>query len=387
MNYYLITNEIDKICTLLPGRTVYPMHQNDHKSICKNSIYESNSGLVILNLSEIECVLLEDNGFSLTEILENTDPLWDGLPTVVLEDGKQVEYYKSGGVATKLPNTTFGFGREINVAPIYNTGLRRVNLEKYHSEGLKGQGVKVGCIAGELTLKVPKDYGVTIKDTYSFMTSDNKIPATNLTHENHGVQCITLIGGQDEIVSIAPDAELYVASENMLPASVDWLLQQGCDIIYISFITGGMSAELAAKVAQKGAILCIAGGNDASNVMINPTCYPKSVNVGYFRCGISNDGTTIYDESITSNALENMNLAKLDFLTVNQYLTYWFEDDVRRASIVYGTSTSVVIVAGILTLLKQKYPTYPMRTLVQLLKLRNRENISLQDYPINVIKN
>ncbi len=386
MNYYTITKEIDKLSALLPGRKVYPMHSNNHKSVYKKAIYKSESDLIIVSLTKKEIELLSQSGFSFTPIIEEGRPLWDGMPRVEQKDGKQVEYYKGGGIATKLPNTAWGFGREINKAPIYNTGLFRANIMQYHSEGYKGAGIKVGCIAGDLTLKVPKDYGVIIQDTYSFLTSDNKIPATNMMYEDHAVQCVTLMGGNDQIVSIAPEAELYVASHNMLPASIDWLLQKGCKVIYISFVVGGMSNELAAKVAQKGAILCISGGNDAGDVMVNPTCHPKSVNVGYFRCAVTDDGGTSYDESITSSAKENVNGARLDFLVPNQYLTYWFENDKRRASLVYGTSTGVVIVAGILALMKQKYPDYPVRTLVQLLKLRNRKNLSIQDYPIPVIK-
>ena len=94
--------------------------------------------------------------------------------------------------------------------------------------------------------------------------------------------------------------------------------------------------------------------------------------------------SSTYDYSIFSNQVENLNAAKVDFAFQSGVLTADWNGTTTSARLVGGTSVAVMNAVSLLGLLKEKHPNYPMRTLVELLKItsRNAEKLIGSDYPI-----
>ncbi len=144
-------------------------------------------------------------------------------------------------------------------------GVNVTQADKWHEQGITGQGVKVGVLdlgfgGYEQLLGTELPENVVIKafgDPY------------NLDEEVHGTACAEIVH------EMAPDAELYLAyydgSDAAMGEAVEWLMSQGVDIITNS--TGsngttpmdgsGFAAELVDKARNAGIFWVNAAGNEA----------------------------------------------------------------------------------------------------------------------------
>lgn len=411
MNYTLLNIDYLLLSNLL-DRPVVDMHTPVDTEL-ERPIYLSSSGLVLLELSEEELLLLESNGFN-PEIEPQLSPLCMDSTQEKKEGDYWMKYFpklipKEGGGVYELfynkseselyPYTENNNGRYIRKGPLKQPNYYRANIEKLHKQGLTGAGVKVGAIAGELTLKTAKNYNLSnFKETYKLGAVGNEIPATGLSQERHGLQCASILSDNSDLAEsvnpVAPGVDLYVASQSNFAASVDWLInQKACDIVYISFNgLNSLGNNLTKLIQQKGAIVCIAAGNDWGNTTyINSLCTHYTVNValfGAFWFG-GTPTTNYYRPDLHTNAKENANLARIDYALMQQFYT----KDLGQGGINIGytnagTSYAVVMVAGILALYKEKYPHLPMRVIHNFLKIRNRDSEKLEntDYPIPIVE-
>jgi hypothetical protein len=403
MRYTLLNVDTNRISYLL-GRPIVDMHTPTDK---ERPIFLSKSKLVILELTEDEISLLNAHGIypevepEVKSLSEERGNYWiKYFPKIVPKPGGGVyELFYNKSEAELYPYTENNNGRYMRKGPLKQPNYYRAKIDKLAKQGLTGKGVRLGAIAGELTLLTSKNYNLrNFKETYKFGAAGNVIPATGLSEERHGLQCVSLIcddtDPEESIAPIAPDVDLYVASQNSIAASVDWLIyQKNCDVIFISFNSSNvLGNNLTKLIKQKGAIVCVAGGNTWSNTStVNLIATHYTVNVamfGTFWFGGTPE-TNYYYPQMHTNAKENANNARIDFAMMQQFYTR----DLGEAGINIGytnagTSYAVAYVAGILALYKEKYPHVPMRVLFNLLKLRNRNSELLQqtDYAVPIVE-
>lgn len=174
---------------------------------------------------------------------------------------------------------------------VLGQGVEVTEADEWHAQGLTGQGVKVGILdlgfGGYQELlgnELPAN--VTIQafgDDYAFDT------------EVHGAACAEIVH------EMAPDAELYLAyydgSDVAMGQAVEWLINQGVDIISNSTGSNGLSpldgtgfsAELVEWAAAEGILWVNAAGNEAD--------------VHYRGPFTDNNGDTIHEFAADTEAL------------------------------------------------------------------------------------
>ncbi|RME77195.1 MAG: hypothetical protein D6784_04125 [Chloroflexi bacterium] len=148
---------------------------------------------------------------------------------------------------------------------VQGQGVQVTMADKWHAQGITGKGVKVGVLdlgfAGYQNLlgkELPENVTVQVfGDDSAF------------TQEVHGTACAEIVH------EMAPDAELYLAyydgSDAAMGQAVEWLIQQGVDIISNSTGSSGLtpldgsgfSAEMADWAYQEGILWVNAAGNEA----------------------------------------------------------------------------------------------------------------------------
>jgi len=148
---------------------------------------------------------------------------------------------------------------------ILGQGVNVTLANEWHAQGITGQGIKVGVLdlgfAGYQDLlgsELPAN--VTIEafgDDYAFAS------------EPHGTACAEIVH------EMAPDAELYLAyydgSDVAMGMAVEWLINQGVDVISNSTGSNGLTpmdgtgfaAELVDWAASEGIFWVNAAGNEA----------------------------------------------------------------------------------------------------------------------------
>ncbi len=145
-------------------------------------------------------------------------------------------------------------------------GIEVTGAKEWHDAGFTGQGVKVGVL--DLGFDGYRDLlGKELPETVT-VESFARGREADSSGEVHGAACAEIVH------AMAPDAELYFAyydgSEVGLGRAVDWLLEQGVQIISHS-ATGlvapmdgsGSQAKLVEEVVGKGVIWVNASGNYA----------------------------------------------------------------------------------------------------------------------------
>mgnify|MGYP000942394052 CR=1 FL=1 len=388
---YTIEIASSKINDLFKNWKVEPMHTNDHDGVQENTFYVSESGLVIAEIKDEQKALFESNNVSFKEISNKYKPLelQDWFPLESEVAGLRNEDWIFGGHTVEIAGSQYSQGRTIDDdILIKNPSYEYAGVYRLQDEGYTGKGIRVGCIVGDLTKATAKDYGIPITDTYRFGAPDNKIPAAPLFDEEHAVNCATLINGTRYIKSGLPNCELYVASVATLVASIDWLISKDCKIIVISYAGGNAIGEVKSLLAKQSdiAIVVAAGNTYGTDKVLNELATRSTVNVNIFQGfpAFLYLPTGRIDRSKFTNALPNERGAKVDFAVQAGHLTAGWDNENTYARLVGGSSLSVMVAVSLLGLLKEKHPNYPMRTLVELLKItsRNAEKLIGSDYPI-----
>jgi subtilisin family serine protease len=181
-------------------------------------------------------------------------------------------------------------------------GLVTTHVVDTSSSG--GAGVKA-CVADTgLDTRHP-DIAPNLKNTYDVFSGKVGLHATDVfdlgvaATETHATHVSGIVAGADNglgIVGVAPHASLYHArvlgtqpdgsvsgETSQVMAGVQWLAQQGCQVINMSLGGGDRSqAEEALynQVRQNGTLIVVASGNDSANQLSYPARYQSVVAVG-----------------------------------------------------------------------------------------------------------
>ena len=183
-------------------------------------------------------------------------------------------------------------------------GLVTTHTVEAQAAGYKGAGV-TACVADTGLDTRHVDIAPNLVDTYDVFSNKSGLHATDVYDlhvektETHATHVAGIVLGADNgkgIVGVAPSAKLKHArvlktqtdgsvsgETSEVMAGVQWLADHGCKVINMSLGGGGRSqAEEALynKIRNKGTLIVVASGNDASKKVSFPGGYQGVLTVG-----------------------------------------------------------------------------------------------------------
>ena len=205
----------------------------------------------------------EDHGAEISAVFE--DVIYASVPLDQVEAlgastdlhylSQQTQYYPSYPAAAAAGN-------------LAAEGVKAIQADRLHAEGLTGRGVKVGIL----------DFGF---HRYSALQRAGQLPAPKAqrafndsgrveAESEHGTACAEIIH------AMAPDADLYLAAvtgrEEQVVQAAFWLADQGVDIV--SYSGGGHAGphdgtsildKLVEEIASRGILWVNAAGNEGAS--------------------------------------------------------------------------------------------------------------------------
>ena len=208
-----------------------------------------------------------------------------------------------------------------------------MEIEKFHEEGYKGNGFKVGI----LDTGVQKH--VNLKISGGVNAFDNSVPYDASLRSSHGTRVAGVVNAQGidgNIIGVAPEAELYAIRIDdgsgginrtlwsSQIAGISWAVDNGLDAVNCSFSSpiDSLARKKAFKLAHDAglAIFCSGGNNQLSEDTTShsvpyPAKYPFTIATANIRdskirytsssigrgLNFSNGGTSITSTSISSS--------------------------------------------------------------------------------------
>ncbi len=172
-----------------------------------------------------------------------------------------------------------------------NRSLQQISVDKAHSKGITGAGVKIAIIDTGI------DYNhQELKDNYRGgydFVNDDADPMDDST-PGHGTQVAGIIAARLDdqgIVGVAPDASIYAlkvmdrngsSSISNIVAALQWTVDNKIDVVNISMGgPGGTSLKEACNAAfQAGVLIVAATGNSERGGVDYPAAYDSVIAVG-----------------------------------------------------------------------------------------------------------
>ena len=187
------------------------------------------------------------------------------------DDRKLLEKAQKGRRIT----ATDGGSSAVSLMPEhYPWGIRKMGVEAFHARGYLGQGVKVGVIDSGIDFEHP-DLTVIGGRDYTGADADNY--GDVMFHGTHVAGIIAAKRNGFGVIGMAPDAELYslqifnllgMASEGAILSSLQWCIDNGIEIVNMSFGGRYKTASLrdaCSKTYEAGVLLIAAAGNEGNS--------------------------------------------------------------------------------------------------------------------------
>ena len=250
--------------------------------------------------------------------------------------------------------------------------FKLMNIEKFHSEGFKGKGFKVGI----LDTGVQKH--VNLKISGGVNAFDNSVPYDAGLKSSHGTRVAGVVNAQGidgNIIGIAPEAELYairiddgtgginrtVWSSQI--AGISWAVENGLDAVNCSFSSpiDSLARKKAFKLAHDAglAIFCSGGNNQLSGDTTSYTVpYPAKYPFTIATANIKSDKTRNANSSIGRGL--NFSNGGTSITSTSISSSVAISDTYATGS---GTSYASPATMGIYILYKQKYGESREKTL------------------------
>lgn len=235
---------------------------NDNDEIVMTLVLDTEDSAALIAELEAEGVSVTENFRNLINIAVPVSLIQEQLkaedPNLIVDRISNLEHV----IRVEFPNKA-----TTKQGIILGQGVNSTFANAWHSQGITGQGVKVGIL--DLGFGGYQDLlGTELPDNVTIETFGDD---TYFNTEVHGTACAEIVH------EMAPDAELYLAYYDGTDASmglaVTWLMEQDVDIISNSTGSNGLTpmddtgfaAELVDEVHAAGILWVNAAGNEAIN--------------------------------------------------------------------------------------------------------------------------
>jgi len=258
------------------------------------------------------------------------------------------------GIIRQIPGVTLVGKDEPMVEATWETSkhITDMGVLDFHKFGNKGDGIKIAIVDGGVDYNHP-----AIKNNYKggYNVLTGKTDAMDV--DGHGTACAGLAAADESvppIIGMAPHADIYGVKVGSLSAGfaasrtvkgVAWAVENNMNVISISL--GGSASSsvyydsIFRKAKEKGIIVVAAAGSRGDSFVMSPGRCIDSIAVS----GIGKHDTILY-----SNWGPQIDVCALSNMAVTTKLG-------GGVKYFYGTSAATPIIAGIMALLRKKYPT------------------------------
>jgi len=258
------------------------------------------------------------------------------------------------GIIRQVPGVTLVGKDEPMVEATWETSkhITDMGVLDFHKFGNKGDGIKIAIIDGGVDYNHP-----AIKNNYK--GGYNVLTGTTdaMDVDGHGTACAGLAAADESvppIIGMAPHADIYGVKVGSLSAGfsavktakgVAWAFENNMNVISISL--GGPRTSsvyydtILKKAKEKGIIVVAAAGSGGDSYVMSPARCEDAIAVS----GIGKLDTIKY-----SNWGSQVDVCALSNMSVTTKLG----GGIRYF---YGTSSATPIIAGVMALLRKKYPT------------------------------
>lgn len=222
----------------------------------------------------------------------------------------------------------------------------------FHRFGNKGDGIKIAIIDGGVDYNHPSIKN-NYKGGYDVLTGSTDA----MDVDGHGTACAGLAAADEStppIIGMAPHADIYGIKVGSLSAGfaasrtvkgIAWAVENNMNVISISLggssITSVYYDSIFKKAKEKGIVVVAAAGSKGDPYVMSPARCVNAIAVS----GIGRRDTIMY-----SNWGSQVDVCALSNMSVTTKLG----GGIRYF---YGTSSATPIIAGVMALLRKKYPT------------------------------
>ncbi len=324
-------------------QTIYAAEQNEVDVIIG---YENETGkeLILEQSTNVEYAFQHISALSVTVEEENIAELQDNPNISYVRENKPFELSINNQQVTKVP-----LENDIQETEYWNIDL--IGAEKAWLEGYTGKGIKVAII----------DTGISNHSELTIVGGVSTVEYTESFQDDHGhgTHVAGVIAGKRNdtgIVGVSPDAKLYAIKaldengEGNLSdvlEGIEWAINNGMDIINLSFGMDEIDSsleEMVNKAYEAGILIVGASGNNGrANSVMYPAKYENVI-------GVSAVDGRLNIASFSSTG------AEVEFSAPGYNIISTFING--SYGVASGTSQAAPHVAGMLALLKEKYPAF-----------------------------
>ncbi len=289
------------------------------------------------------------------------------VSTIIVElYEEEYEAIKEAGynIVPNAPSQVLAFPANlpgITSYPVYPTYIDDYfNIKEFNTLGFDGTGVKLALIDSGC-----QDANAVLNDPVKFTRVDLGYGVVDEANPSHGSRGCNIVGQVKQLhapqammdIGICYGAEIFsyqgLYGTSSVVEAIDDCISRGVDVINISLaLFGSVTTAINAAMAAGIIVVCASGNSTIQNVA-HPANIPGVIAINGVAAGTA---TTPFGSYITTDGHTQV--------TITSYCEGHYE---FRSG---GTSQTAWMVSGMLTLLKQKYPSLNTEKAIHYLKRR-----------------
>lgn len=231
-------------------------------------------------------------------------------------------------------------------------GFNSINIQTFHDQDLKGQGIKVGIMDSGIDYNHPdlKVYGGE-----NFVYGEDSDFIDEAGHGTHVAGIVAAIDNSIGTVGVAPESELYaikvlnsrgIGNLGSIISGIEWAVANKIDVLNMSIAIPNESKALtnALKIANKNNILMVASAGNTGHSDKGSITNPANTKYVIATGSINEDGTQSYFSAVGK---------ELDIMAPGENILSTVPNGYMKSS---GTSMAAPHISGLAALILENEP-------------------------------